>query len=36
LEKYSGLLAEMEWSPEAYLRDYSQMILVRPTRFIVW
>ncbi|MEA2584480.1 MAG: hypothetical protein QOF33_2565 [Thermomicrobiales bacterium] len=36
LEKYSGLLAEMEWSPEAYLGDYSQMILVRPTRFIVW
>jgi len=35
-KKYETLLAEMEWSPAAYLADYTQAIIVRPTRFVVW
>jgi PPOX class probable F420-dependent enzyme len=36
LDKYAGLLAEMEWPPERYVEEYAQAIEVRPTRFIVW
>jgi PPOX class probable F420-dependent enzyme len=36
LEKYAGLLAEMAWPPGHYLADYSQVIVVTPTRFIEW
>jgi PPOX class probable F420-dependent enzyme len=36
LAKYAELLAEMEWTPEQYLTDYSQGIVVRPSRFLVW
>jgi PPOX class probable F420-dependent enzyme len=36
LRKYATLLAEMNWSPDAYLADYTQAILVRPTRFLSW
>ena len=36
IAKYAGVLAEMEWSPEAYLAEYTQAILIRPTRFLDW
>jgi PPOX class probable F420-dependent enzyme len=36
LAKYAALLAEMEWRPEEYSEEYSQAIVIRPTRFIVW
>jgi PPOX class probable F420-dependent enzyme len=36
LEKYAGLLAEMEWPIAEYLADYRQVIVVEPTRFLVW
>jgi PPOX class probable F420-dependent enzyme len=36
LEKYADLLVEMEWSPDEYVADYSQAILIQPTRFIAW
>lgn len=36
LDKYNHLLREMEWSPEAYLAEYTQAIVVKPTRFLTW
>jgi PPOX class probable F420-dependent enzyme len=36
LSKYAELLSEMKWRPEAYVESYSQAIVVRPTRFVVW
>jgi PPOX class probable F420-dependent enzyme len=36
LQKYAGLLAEMQWPVDDLLADYSQVISVRPTRFFVW
>lgn len=36
LRKYATQLAEMDWSPEAYLAEYTQAIVVRPTRFLDW
>jgi PPOX class probable F420-dependent enzyme len=36
LEKYAGLLAEMDWSADKYVADYSQAILILPTRFVTW
>jgi PPOX class probable F420-dependent enzyme len=36
LDKYARLLADMEWLPERYVEEYSQAIMIRPTRFIVW
>lgn len=36
LRKYATSLVEMDWSPEAYLAEYTQAIVVRPTRFLDW
>jgi PPOX class probable F420-dependent enzyme len=36
IEKYAEFLADMEWLPDAYIEEYSQAIVIRPTRFIVW
>lgn len=36
LAKYAMLLAEMDWLAEAYLEEYAQAIVIRPTRFVVW
>lgn len=36
LAKYASLLSEMDWPPEAYIKEYSQAIVVRPTRFVIW
>ncbi|MGH2532028.1 MAG: TIGR03667 family PPOX class F420-dependent oxidoreductase [Thermomicrobiales bacterium] len=35
-EKYAELLREMNWSPTAIVEEYSQVIRVRPTRFITF
>ncbi len=34
LVKYSEMLAEMDWTVEAMLQEYSQVIQVAPTRFL--
>jgi PPOX class probable F420-dependent enzyme len=36
LDKYAGLLDEMEWQPQDYVEEYAQAIAVRPTRWIAW
>lgn len=36
LRKYEQSLTEMNWSPEAYLAEYTRVILVRPMRFLEW
>ena len=36
LEKYAETLAEMQWRVDEYLAAFRQVIVVRPTRFIVW
>jgi PPOX class probable F420-dependent enzyme len=35
-EKYATLLAEMKWPPQAMISEYSQVIRVRPIRFLAF
>lgn len=36
VEKYAEEIEKLEWTPESFAADYSQPVLVTPTRVLTW
>ncbi|HEX6208619.1 MAG TPA: TIGR03667 family PPOX class F420-dependent oxidoreductase [Actinomycetota bacterium] len=36
VEKYAAEIEKLRWTPQSFAADYSQPILVRPTRVLTW
>jgi len=36
VEKYAEEIGKLEWTPESFAADYSQPVLVTPTRVLTW
>jgi len=36
VEKYAKEIEKLEWTPESFAADYSQPVLVTPTRVLTW